>query len=75
MVYEVYKEVKVPIVGMGGISTWQDAIEFIMAGASAIQVGTANFINPRVCLDIIDGIEEYLIKENIKDIKEITGII
>lgn len=75
MVYEVYKAVKVPIVGMGGISTWQDAIEFIMAGASAIQVGTANFINPRVCLDIIDGIEEYLIKENIKDIKEITGII
>ncbi|SHJ92108.1 dihydroorotate dehydrogenase (NAD+) catalytic subunit [Clostridium amylolyticum] len=75
MVYEAYKAVKVPIVGMGGISTWQDAIEFIMAGASAIQVGTANFINPRVCLDIIDGIEEYLIKENIKDIKEITGII
>lgn len=75
MVYEVSKTVNVPIVGMGGISTWQDAIEFIMAGASAIQVGTANFINPKVCLDIIGGIEEYLIKENIKDIKEITGII
>lgn len=75
MVYEVYKAVRVPIVGMGGISTWQDAIEFIMAGSSAIQVGTANFINPKVCLDIIYGIEEYLIKENIKDIKEITGII
>ena len=71
MVYEVCKAVEVPVVGMGGISSWKDAIEFIMAGASAIQVGTANFIKPDICLDIIDGIEKYMNKYNIKDLKEI----
>lgn len=71
MVYEVCRAVEVPVVGMGGISSWKDAIEFIMAGASAIQVGTANFIKPDICLDIIDGIEKYMNKYNIKDLKEI----
>ncbi|HHX69873.1 MAG: dihydroorotate dehydrogenase [Miniphocaeibacter sp.] len=75
MVKEVHDVVDVPIVGMGGIMNWQDAIEFIMAGSTAIQVGTANFIKPNVMEDIIDGIERFMIKENIKDLKEITGII
>lgn len=60
MVYEVAKAVDVPVVGMGGISNGKDALEFIMAGATAIQVGTANFMKPDVCLDIIDDIEKFL---------------
>lgn len=75
MVYEVAKAVNIPVVGLGGICSWQDAIEFIMAGAYAVQVGTANFIKPDICLDIISGIEEYMNKENIKDLSEIRGII
>ncbi len=75
MVYEVAKTVDIPVVGMGGISTYEDAIEFIMAGASLIQVGTANFMNPYACPEIIDGIEAFMKKEGIKDLKEITGII
>lgn len=75
MVYQVCKEVTVPVVGMGGISNWMDAIEFIMAGATAIQVGTANFIKPDICLDIIGGIEKYMIDNNIQSLEEIRGII
>lgn len=75
MVYEVSKAVQVPVIGMGGITNWKDAIEFIMAGATAIQVGTANFIKPDICLDIIEGIEEYMRKENIKNLEEIRGIV
>jgi len=75
MVYEVSKAVNVPVIGLGGIVTAKDAIEFIMAGATAVQVGTANFMKPDICLDIIDGIEEFMKKENIKDLREITGCI
>ncbi len=75
MVHEVCKAVNVPVVGMGGISSAEDAIEFIMVGAQAVGVGTANFIKPDICLDIIDGIEKYMIKEGIKDLSEIRGII
>jgi dihydroorotate dehydrogenase (NAD+) catalytic subunit len=75
MVYEVSKVVNIPVIGMGGIFTARDAIEFIMAGATAIQVGTANFVKPDICLDIIDGMEEFMKKENIKNIKEIINII
>ncbi len=75
MVKDVSDTVDVPIVGMGGIMSWQDAIEFIMAGSTAIQVGTANFVKPDIMLDIIKGMEEFMLKENIKDLKEITGII
>lgn len=75
MVREVSKVVNVPILGMGGIMTWQDAIEFIMAGAWAIQVGTGNFIKPDITVDIIKGIEEFMVKEGIKDLSEIRGII
>ncbi|MDL2311172.1 dihydroorotate dehydrogenase [Peptostreptococcaceae bacterium OttesenSCG-928-C18] len=75
IVKDVHDVVDVPIVGMGGIMNWQDAVEFIMAGSTAIQVGTANFIKPDIMLDIINGIEEFMIKENIKTLDEITGII
>ena len=75
MVHEVSKAVNIPVIGLGGISNANDAIEFFMAGASAIQVGTANFNNPLACKEIIEGIEEFLIKEGIKDIKDIIGII
>ena len=73
MVYEVAGAVELPIVGCGGITTGSDAIEFIMAGASAIQVGTANFANPRAPLDVLEGIEQFMQKEEIKDITELIG--
>lgn len=74
MVYEVYGAVDVPVIGMGGITTPEDAIEFIMAGAAAIQVGSANFIKPDIALDIINGIESFMKSEGIKSIDEIKGI-
>jgi dihydroorotate dehydrogenase (NAD+) catalytic subunit len=73
MTWQVYKAVKVPIIGMGGIMNATDAIEFILAGASAIQVGTANFIDPFVSLKIIDGIEEYMFRHKISSVKELIG--
>lgn len=75
MVRDVSKAVKIPVVGLGGISNYEDAIEFIMAGATAIQVGTANFIDPLTMPKIIDGIGEYMKKFGIKDLEEIRGII
>lgn len=75
MVYEVSKVVDVPVVGIGGISNYKDAIEFIMAGATAIQIGTANFVNPKACIEIIEGIEQYMKEEKINALKEIRGII
>ncbi|WP_283595228.1 dihydroorotate dehydrogenase [Paraclostridium bifermentans] len=75
MVHEVCKAVNIPVMGMGGITNWQDAIEFIMAGATCVQVGTANFINPRIGLDIIKGIEDYMDREGIKSLDEIRGIV
>lgn len=75
MVHEVSKAVKVPVIGLGGIITGLDAIEFMMAGATAVQIGTVNFINPRAGKDIINEMEAFCIKEGIKDIKEIIGCI
>lgn len=75
MVYEVNQVVDVPIIGIGGITRAEDAIEFIMAGATAIQVGSANFIKPDICIDIIKGIEEFMDKEGVKSLDEIRGII
>ncbi|KGK82156.1 dihydroorotate dehydrogenase [Clostridium sp. HMP27] len=75
MVYEVCREVSIPVIGMGGIVTWQDAVEFIMAGSHAIQVGTANFMNPYAALEIVHGIEAYMNKEGIKSLSEIRGSI
>lgn len=73
MVNEVYNSVKIPVIGLGGISTWQDAIEMTLAGASAIQVGTAMFSNPFAPVEIIDGMEKYLEENNINNISELVG--
>lgn len=73
MVWEASRAVKIPVIGMGGIMDYEDAIEFILVGATAIAVGTANFINPAVTVDIISGITRYLEENNISSIKEIIG--
>ena len=75
MVYQVCKCVDVPVIGMGGISNSEDAIEFIMAGATGVSIGTANFNNPYVTMEVIDGIEEYMDKYDIQDLSSIRGII
>ena len=75
MVYQVANAVKLPIIGMGGIATTEDALEMIMAGASAIAVGTANFNNPYATVEITDGIEKYLIENQIDDINELIGCV
>ena len=75
MVHEVSKAVKIPVIGLGGISTGVDAIEFMMAGASAIQIGTINFANPMAGKEIIDEMEAFCKAQGIKDINEIVGII
>lgn len=75
MVRDVSKTVSVPVIGMGGIVTYEDAIEFIMAGAHLIQFGTASFMNPYAGRDIIDGIKRFMEEENIKNLDEIRGII
>jgi len=66
--------VEIPVVGMGGIATASDALQFIMAGASAVQVGTANFTNPSAPLDILEGIEQFMAKEGVEDINELIGV-
>lgn len=72
-VWEVYREVNIPIIGMGGITTADDAIEFILAGAAAVAVGTANFINPFATMEVLKGIEEYLVENRVRDIRDLTG--
>ena len=74
MVYEVAGAVEVPVIGCGGITTASDAIEFIMAGASAIQVGTASFTNPRAPLDVLDGIKQFMNKKGVEDITKLIGV-
>ena len=73
LVWEVYKSVSIPIVGMGGIMTATDAIEFFIAGASAVAVGTANFVNPQASMEVIKGIHAYLENADMKSIKELVG--
>lgn len=73
LVWEVYKSVSLPIVGMGGIMNGTDAVEFLIAGASAVAVGTANFVNPHASIDVIDGIGDYLEKMEMTSIKELVG--
>ena len=75
MVYQVSKSINIPILGLGGIVTPQDAIEYILAGARAISVGTGNFIAPDTAIKVVDGIEDYMKKYNIKDINEIVGTV
>lgn len=80
MVYEVARELRsshphVPVIGLGGITTAEDALEFLMAGATAIQIGTAQFMNPRAGVQILEGIEAFLRREGVSDIKEIIGAV
>lgn len=75
MVYQVANAVSIPIVGMGGIMTAEDALEFILAGATAVSVGTANFCNPHATIDIVNGIEDYMRAKNVNDINELIGIV
>lgn len=73
MVWQVFHAVKIPVIGMGGICNWEDAIEFILAGATAIQVGTYNFIDPSASVKIVEGIEEYLLRHNIASVTDLVG--
>ena len=75
MVYQAANAVKIPVIGMGGISTAEDALEFILAGATAVSVGTANFYNPRATLDVIEGIERYMRDKGVEDINDLIGIV
>lgn len=75
MVYQVANAVNIPIIGMGGIANAEDALEFILAGATAVSVGTANFNNPRATLDVVEGIEDYMRKHNVADINDLIGLV
>jgi len=75
MVYQVANAVKLPVIGMGGIKTWEDAMEFILAGATAVAVGTANFHNPCATTDVIDGIADYMKRNQVEDIRELIGAV
>ena len=74
MVYQVANAVKIPVIGMAGISTWEDAVEFILAGASAVSVGTANFFNPKATEEIAEGIAAYMDKNGFQTVADMTGI-
>jgi len=74
MVYQVAGKVKIPIIGCGGVSSAEDALEFIMAGASAVQVGTAQLAHPRALLDVLEGIEQFMRKEGIRELSELIGV-
>ncbi len=81
MVYDVVEEMnklpveqRIPIVGIGGISTWQDAVEFIMAGACAIQIGTAIFVNPDVAKEVVEGLKAFMKRKGYRNIAEMCGV-
>ncbi len=73
MVWQVYHAVNIPVIGMGGISNWKDAVEFMLAGATAVQIGTYNFIDPTVSIQVIEGIENYLNRHNLHTVSELIG--
>jgi dihydroorotate dehydrogenase (NAD+) catalytic subunit len=73
MVWDVFKAVKVPVIGMGGIMNATDAIEFLLAGSSAIQVGTVNYIDPAISIKILEGIEDYMVRHGVKSVTELIG--
>lgn len=75
MVWQVAKKVTVPVIGVGGITSARDAMEFLMVGARAVQVGTAHFINPHAAVDIVDGMEKYFMEHNIRDVNEFIGTL
>ena len=75
MVYQTANAVKIPIIGMGGISTAEDAIEFLLAGATAVSVGTANFFNPYATVEIVQGIEDYMKRYGVDDVNQLIGAV
>ncbi|ERI86110.1 dihydroorotate dehydrogenase 1B [Bacteroides pyogenes F0041] len=75
MVWQVFNSVNIPVIGMGGIMDWKDAVEFMLAGASAIQIGTANFVDPRVTIQVEDGINNYLDRHGYNSVKDIIGAL
>ncbi len=74
MVYSVYKAVSIPIIGMGGIANYKDAVEFILAGSSAVSIGTANFYDPNICVEVQEGIKQYMIENNFEKISDMVGL-
>ncbi|MDT3369205.1 dihydroorotate dehydrogenase [Macellibacteroides fermentans] len=75
MVWQTYNAVKIPIIGLGGISNWKDAVEFMLAGSSAIQIGTYNFVDPAISVKTVEGINDYLDKHGFKSVTEIIGAL
>ncbi|MCD8370163.1 MAG: dihydroorotate dehydrogenase, partial [Clostridiales bacterium] len=75
MVYQTANAVRIPVIGMGGITTAEDAVEFLMAGATAVSVGTANFFNPYATVEIADGIERFMAEHGVEDIRELIGCV
>ena len=75
MVYQVANSIQLPIIGMGGILTAEDALEFIMAGATMVAIGTANFINPRATIEVVEGIEDYMRKHKIDHISQLIACV
>ncbi|KPK38448.1 MAG: hypothetical protein AMJ78_10000 [Omnitrophica WOR_2 bacterium SM23_29] len=75
MVWEVSRKIKIPVIGVGGIMDYTDALEFIIAGASAVQIGTANFVNPKTTIEILNGIEKYMRKNKIKNMRGLIGCL
>jgi dihydroorotate dehydrogenase (NAD+) catalytic subunit len=75
MVWQVAQAVRIPVIGLGGIMDWKDAVEFLLAGATAVQIGTANFVDPAVTIKIIDGINEYLDRNNFSSVQDIIGAL
>jgi dihydroorotate dehydrogenase (NAD+) catalytic subunit len=73
LVHKVVTNVKIPVIGVGGIMDYQDALEFIIVGASAIQVGTANFINPKTAIEIVQDLTDYCVREKVSNINQIIG--
>lgn len=75
MVHDIYHAVKIPVMGLGGIMTGDDAVEFLLAGASAISVGTGNFHSPDTSIKVVEGIESYMVRNKIDDIKDVIGAL
>ena len=75
MVWQVAQAVKIPVIGLGGIMNWRDAVEFILAGASAIQIGTANFIDPTITLKVVEGINDYLDRHGFASVTDLVGAL
>ncbi len=75
LIWDIVQKMRVPIIGIGGITNYEDALEFLIVGARAVQIGTANFVNPKTSIEIIEGIQQYLKKQGLKDINEVIGTL